>query len=146
MDTTPNIKYIEWFSAEDMHLTTKHWSSELNFIEDEQYFFEELIVSYTKDLINLDEFSKNKKIVEKLGELIRDNQELIDLVKNHQNGLEILVDGIDQPEEEKRYKEIHKKLMIKINKHLVSHKELKTQLFSVIKGYLKNTASKKLHE
>ncbi len=33
-------KYVEWLSAEQMHLASKEWLSELLFIKDEHLFFE----------------------------------------------------------------------------------------------------------
>ena len=61
--TKTHEKYIEWFNAEEMHEASKKWTLELNFIRDEQRFFEDLIKSYTLDLLDSGKFSKTKEII-----------------------------------------------------------------------------------
>lgn len=132
-----NIKYIEWLSAEDMHADSLKWLSELEFIKDEQHFFNDLIASNMFELIDAKAFSKNKKIVEKLGELIAGTDTLIKAIKIHEGNLKIMVDGIDELAKESRYKDEHRTLAKKINQHSNLYKTIKTELFETMKAILK---------
>ena len=57
-------RYVEWLSAEDMHKGSKEWLSELEFVKDEHLFFEDLIKSFTLQLINPEKFAHNKEIID----------------------------------------------------------------------------------
>jgi hypothetical protein len=140
----PKPKYVEWLNAEEMHQASRAWVSELEFIKDEQHFFEDLIKSYTLQLIDSDNFSKSKTIVETLNKLQKKNKVLLKAVKNHENKLEIMVDGIDEPEKEKEYKNIHRELIIKINNYFKAYKVLKTNLFEIVKEAIKKQKQKLL--
>lgn len=140
----PKPKYVEWLSAEEMHQASRAWVSELEFIKDEQHFFEDLIKSYTLQLIDSDNFSKSKTIVETLNKLQKKNKVLLKAVKNHENKLEVMVDGIDEPEKEKEYKNIHRELIIKINNYFKAYKALKTNLFEIVKEAIKKQKQKLL--
>ena len=132
-----NIKYIEWLSAEDMHADSLKWLSELRFIKDEQYFFNDLIASNMFDLIDVKAFSKNKKLVEKLGDLIAGTDTLIKGIEIHESNLKIMVDGIDELDKESSYKDEHRALAKKIDQHSALYKTIKAELFEIIKTILK---------
>lgn len=57
-----NPKFVEWFSAEVMHENSNEWLSELGYINDELLFFNDLIKSYTLQLIGSKHFNESKKI------------------------------------------------------------------------------------
>ena len=110
-----NIRYVEWLSADDMYKASQEWLSELRFIKDEHLFFDDLIKSFTLQLIKPGQFSKSKKIIDVIDTSQKRNNLLIEAVKTHLNELQIMVDGIDQPKEEEAYKEEHRNLIIIIN-------------------------------
>lgn len=137
-------KYEAWLSTETMHNGSRKWLSELMFAKDEQLFFDDLVKSYTLQLIDSKHFAKSKKIVEQLGVLQKETNMLIDNVIDHEKGLEIMVDGINQLEDENAYKKEHGELIITVSNFLEKYKTLKTQLFLLVKGIIKEGKQKRL--
>ncbi|AUP81341.1 hypothetical protein [Flavivirga eckloniae] len=138
------IKYVEWLNADVMHEASRRWLSELRFIKDEQQFFENLIKSYTLQLIESPHFANSKKLIKILSTLKKKNKVLIETVKTHENELLILVDGIDQLKEEEAYKNKHRVLIIEMNKYFKDYKDLKKYLFETIERIMKNEKQKRL--
>jgi hypothetical protein len=141
---TVKPKYQAWLSSETMHKGSIKWLSELEFTKDEQLFFNDLVKSYTLQLIDSKYFSQSQKIIEELRKLEKQNKTLLEKIKKHEAGLLIMVDGVNQVEKENAYKEEHAKLIITVNKFLKRYKILKTQLFSLIKGIIKEGKQKRL--
>ncbi|MGK0412095.1 MAG: hypothetical protein ACJA1B_000284 [Polaribacter sp.] len=142
--TETSIKLIEWLSAEDMHSNSKEWLSELEFIKDEHLFFEDLIKSFTLQLIDEKHFSDNRKVIKAINSSSKENEILIKFVSKHENNLTILVDGIDQPKEEQTYRNEHRNLTVIIHKFLKDFKLLKLKLFNIIKNIRKKEKQKHL--
>ncbi|MFD2724687.1 hypothetical protein [Hyunsoonleella rubra] len=137
-------KYVAWLNAETMHEASKKWLSELEFAEDEQLFFNDLIKSYTLQLIDPKHYKKNEDVISRLSRLKKKTDELIKSIKKHERGLEIMVDGIDQIELEKAYKDEHGKLIVTIGSFLNRYRELKRELFTAFKSVLKAKKQKRL--
>jgi hypothetical protein len=133
---TENI-YFEWLSAEDMHKASKQWLTELRFVKDEHLFFQDLITSYTLQIINFENFSDTKEIVDALNRSQKLNNELIKDVLLHENELKIMVDGTDDLKKEKSYKKRHRQLLKNVSEYLYDYKKVKTQLFSILKDVMK---------
>ncbi len=131
------VKYIEWLSPEEMHKQSLAWLSELNFIKDEHLFFEDLIKTFTIELLELKDFSNDKEIVDAINRSEKRTIQFIDAVIAHEKGLKIMVDEIDQPTDEKAYKEEHKKLAVEVNQFLQEYRMLKSQVFNIIKDVKK---------
>ncbi|WP_347925540.1 hypothetical protein [Pontimicrobium sp. SW4] len=142
--TQTNTKYVEWLNAETMYKNSIEWLSDLEFMKDEQLFFDDLIKSYTLQLIDSKYFKKSKKIIDTLSKLQTKTDLFIKYVKNHKNDLKIMVDGINQPKEEADYKNEHRRLIVEINNFVKEYREVKTNLFSVIKIIMKEEKLKKL--
>lgn len=141
---TPKAKYKAWLSPETMHNNSRKWLSELKFIKDEQLFFGDLIKSYTLQLIDSKHFTESKGLIDQLGHLQKENDALINKIKNHERGLKIMVDGIDEIEKEAAYRDKHAKLIIAVNHYLEQYKTIKTQLFVLVKGIIKEGKQKRL--
>lgn len=139
-----NVKYIEWISADEMHEASKKWLSELKFIADEHLFFQDLIKTYTLQILNTEEFSDTLEITDALNRSQKRNNELIEAIKTHENDLEVMVDGIDQPNEEARYKKEHKGLVLIVGDFYKEYTTLKTQLFKIIKNVIKKGKQERL--
>jgi hypothetical protein len=139
-----NTNFIEWLSAEEMHNDSKEWLLELEFLNDEYLFFDDLVKWNTLQLIDFQSYSKSKEIIDVLSSTKSTNDKLIELVKKHENNLQVLVDGIEKPNEEKVFKEKHKTLIVLIKNHLTEHRELKQTLFNVLKKIKKTEKQKRI--
>ncbi len=140
----PNVKYIEWRSPEELHEASLNWLSELKFIKDEQHFLDELIENYTLQLISKKIFDRSKKVVNDLANKRKNIDPLLKRIINHCNTLTILVDGEDQPAEEKQYKEDHRLLLIEVSDYLNNYKDIKRKIFELIKTIMKQSKQKRL--
>ncbi|MEL0456025.1 hypothetical protein WJN01_07295 [Flavobacteriaceae bacterium SZ-1-7] len=138
------LKYQPWLSADIMHEDSLKWLSELNFIKDEQLFFDDLVKSYTLQLIDSKHFAESKKIVSRLSSSQKATNALLEVVKKHEKGLKIMVDGIDQLNEEDGYKNEHVELITRVTKFLENYRTFKTQLFVLIKNIIKEGKQKRL--
>ena len=136
--------YVEWLSAGQMHEASKEWLSELRFIKDEHLFFEDLIKSYTLQLISPEKFSNNKEIIDALNRSQKKNNFFIEAVKIHENELKIMVDGINQLREEEAYKKEHRGLIIEISEFKKNYISLKMQLFDILKTIKKEEKQRRL--
>jgi hypothetical protein len=108
-------KYQEWLSPEIIHKATLNWLSELNFIKDENLFFDDLIKSYTLQLIEAKHFNEGKVITDELKEIKKETNRILEVVTMHEKALQILVDGIDQIKEEEAYRKEHLRLIIDVS-------------------------------
>ena len=138
------LKDIEWLSADKMHDTSKQWLSELEFIKDEQLFFDDLIKSYTLQLIDSKHFGESKEIVDKLSKFQKKTDSLIKIIKMHEGELKIMSEGMYQLEKKENYKTKHGELNINVIEFLKKYRVLKTQLFNLIKNIIKEQKQKRL--
>ncbi|WP_338733447.1 hypothetical protein [Mangrovimonas cancribranchiae] len=142
--TYTQAKYVEWLSPEEIHKNTNDWLSELQFVQEEQQFFKNLIKDYTLQLTASKYFDESKAIVTKLDAMCDETTNLIKLVQTHSNKLEIVVDKVDQLKEEENYKDEHRQLILKVHDFLKKNKALKSHLFNVVKRVIKEQNQKKL--
>lgn len=140
----PAYKFVEWSSPEELHEASIDWISELEFIKDEQKFLDSLIKNHTLKLISKELFQRSQKVVTELSNEEKQVNNLLKRVKLHVNKLEILVDGIDQKEEEDRYKEDHYVLKIKVLRYLDDFKKTKRSIFELISSIMKQVKRKQL--
>jgi hypothetical protein len=146
MNTPLKTKYVEWFNAEEMHKHTQDWLSELEFVKDEHLFFEDLVKTYTLQIIDTKKFSKYQDIIDAIKHSEKRNSSLIKAIKVHCNALKIMVDGVNQPKEEEIYKKEHENLIIQVSEFLKNYQSLKFQLFTEIKDILKKEKQQRLLE
>ena len=139
-----NAKHTEWLSAEDMHDASKRWLSELEFYKEEQLFFEDLIRSYTLQILDNNHFEESKRIIDKLTRIVKDTQILLNAVKSHESKLSIMVDAIDQIKEEIAYRKEHRNLVELIGEFQLRYQSIKTKLFSLIKTVMKEGKQKRI--
>ena len=137
-------KYVAWLSTETMHNTSRKWLSELEFAKDEQLFFDDLVKSYTLQLIDSKYFSTSKNIVSQINDIQIETNKLIEGIKKHERELKIMVDGINQIDLENDYKEKHGKLIITMSEFLEKYRTLKSKLFKLVKSVIKEGKQKRL--
>lgn len=144
--THTNAKHTEWLSADEMHFESKKWLSELEFCKEEQWFFEDLIRSYTLQIIDNNHFDESKRLIDKLTKIVDQTQTLLDAVKKHEKKLSIMVDGIDQIEEETAYKNEHRNLTELVDEFRKRYRVLKAKFFKFIKAVMKESKQNYLLE
>lgn len=140
----PNILYVESKSADELHVESLNWISELKFIKDEQLFLDDLLKSFTLQLIKGTRYNTTKSIIINLSKIKKQGNVLLKDIINHENGLLILVDGIDQIPEEKHYRHLHSKYMLKITEYFNSYKNLKKEIYSSISQIMREEKQRKL--
>lgn len=138
------LKYTEWFSAEEMHEAAKNWVSELNFVRDEQIFFEHLLQQLLQSELCCKASFTCKSLREELDTLKRDCNLLVSAALKQQSKLYILMDGIDQIEQEDFLRETHHEFIDVIGEFLMQHNQLKKDLFDMVKLELKTRPKEEL--
>lgn len=139
-----NPKYTAWKSAEDMHADVKLWLSELEFILTEQHFLDNLFGDYFIKLSSPEFFNRGKDLVERLEMSVKGVNLMIQTVKKHNNDLEVLLDGQNQPFEEREVKAEHTELEERVFSVLHAFKELKADFFITIGDILVQEKRKRL--
>lgn len=137
-------RYIEWLSAEEMHEASKKWMSELKFAKDEQFFLNNLVKSYTLQLIGSKVFHESQKIIEEIVNAEKEVVVLMKKIQSHENLLEIILNDVDELKMEKAYLETHWELTNKIEHYMINYRNLKAGLFKVISGLMKKDKQKRL--
>ncbi len=122
-------KLMKWLSADDLNDINKNWLSELQFIKDEQRFFNQLLVDYSAQMTVASNYSKSKGLLEKLAKSATKTLYLITAIEKHLKDLIILVDGKDQLEGENDFKRVQTKLDDDITEHVAQYRALKKELF-----------------
>ena len=105
---------------------------------------EDLLKSYTIQLLEKQDFSKNREIINHLTKLRKSGESLLKKLINHENELLILVDGIDQIKEEKHYRFLHSTYLLEVTNYFNDYKDIKKEIFSTIKQLMKCEKQKRL--
>ncbi len=139
-----NFGYLEWKSPEEMHTSCIQWLSEINFMEDEHIFFEDMLKEYTLPVLEAHLYEKARNLITELAVLDGKRADLKNRLLNHRNELQIMVDNLDQLEEEKEYKEEHRALNYEIEHFNKKYRNLKQEIFLTISIALKEQKQKRL--
>ena len=137
-----NYKYVEWKSAEEINFSSIQRISELNFMKAEHQFFEDMLKEYTLPIIESHLLSKVKDLIDRLTKYKQKTETLLYKIIEHRNGLQVMVDGINQLEEENRYKKEHGELLIDVNQLSREYNDLKKGIFETITQALKQQKQK----
>ena len=142
----PTVKYVEWRNPAQMHNKTLQWISELEFAKTEQHFLEELIEENTLNLISGNSFTKSKELVTHLSTTEKKVDLLLPKIQHHNNELEILVKEEEPKNEKDHVKETHYNLESAVVSFLTDFRELKSDIFDLIKHIIKMNKQKRLLE
>jgi hypothetical protein len=138
------LKYLKWQSIGDLHEDILKCISELRFIKDEQQFLEDLIKSYTLNLLKETSYENSKAVI---GELALLRKELPILLKKsirHSNNLETLLNEVDFSSEMEIYKKEHEIIVLEVTAYASRFKKSKRKIFGLIKQILKAGKEKRL--
>lgn len=138
------FKYLEWHSPEEIHETTIKWQSELEFMEGEWHFLKELLSNNTLLLLSEANFKETQKLVSELVSHKKRIPEIKQLLEEHRNALEVLVDGVNELQKEKAFKDRHVLLEFKINDFNEDYRKIKTSIFDIMKTSIKKGKQKSI--
>ncbi len=139
-----NVKYVEWRSTEEMHAKTVRWISELEFVKTEQHFLEELIEENTLNILSVNTFSQSKELITHLSKTEMKVNALFLQVQRHNNKLDMLVKTEEAKQVKDNVKEMHYELEAAVTSFLSDFKELKTDVFNLIKSIIKINKQRRL--
>ena len=141
---THNYRYIEWKTPDEMHFSSLQWKSELNFIKDEQRFFEDMLKEYTMPIIESQLFSRIKELIQQL-DLSRKELKIMDeRVNDHIVRLRRLLEDVDEPKEGRTYRQEHKNILNDVIHYSHQYKRLKREIFKCVSSALKQQKQKRL--
>lgn len=139
-----HFRYIEWKTPDEMHFTSLQWKSKLDFINDENRFFEDMLKEYMMPIVKSPLFSKIQDLVGQLSQSKEVLKGLNETVNEHSRRLSRLIDNVDQPKEARLYRQEHKRIMKELNQFLKKYKRLKREVFENVSLALKQQKQKRL--
>lgn len=138
------LKYLEEKTPDEMNQTCTEWISYVDFISDENKFFEDLLKEYTLPVLEAHLFEKAKKLVVRLSLVEQQEKELRNQIMSHKKDLKYILDGVDQAGQQKDYIEDHKRLNLEISNFTEKYRVLKKEIFSMISMALKKQKQNRL--
>ncbi len=141
---THNYRYIEWKTPDEMHFSSLQWKSELNFIKDEQRFFEDMLKEYTMPIIESHLFSRVKELIEQLDLSNKDLKLLENRISKHVNRLRRLLDGSNESREGRVYRKEHKEILNDVIHYSRQYKRLKREIFDAVSKAIRQQKQKRL--
>ncbi len=132
MKTKATFQLKTWRSADEMHADALRWLSELHFIQDELTFLEHLLEKHFATLTSKRLYHKSTRLVKQITETKNIALDTSMRIKMHNNQLELLLDGINQPREEAQVKENHRWYMQCLNAFFDDFRDLKRTIFTLV--------------
>lgn len=137
----------DWYdrekSTEELHLDTKTWISEINFINDEIRFLEHLLSSKYIDCLSSGLSKKIETSVKKISEEKTIGKVLLEHIQKQRGVLSELIKN-NSVSDNTNFFESHKKLGLEIDIYIKKYKRLKKQIFEIIEKVIQKKEQKKL--
>ena len=140
---TADYNYIATRDPEELHEDTITCLSDLKFIVDENEFLSDLIKEHTLELLSGKMYEESKNIVAELLKEKEKLQLLIHEIEEHRNHLHI-INSTESEKSNVEYKRMHYNLMIKVASFKAGFKNLKREVFSLIKKSMNASRQKRL--
>ena len=137
-------RYHRWIAPDDLHEQCITWLSDLKFMKEEQLFFDHLVQKYNVNLIKPKNYLEGKDILNRLDTVREKLPTLFTKLINHSNNLSVLVDGKDEPEKERFFKDEHKQMVTMLSEYKSEYNTLKQQIFKLIIEIKKSDKPKRL--
>lgn len=144
MKATTHFKFIEWRNTEGLHEDAVQSISELNFLKDELHFLRDLVSEHAMELIYGESYEEATKIGADLHTYSNRLRLILKELKVHSKNLKVLLDDVDEPDELKKYKERHYKLMLEVMDLQADVKKTKHNIFSTLGQVMKKRKQRKL--
>ena len=139
-----NYRYIEWKTPDEMHFSSLQWKSELNFINDEHRFFEDMLKEYTMPIIESQLFSRVKELIEQLSLSRKELRILDSRINDHISKLRRLLEDEDEHKEGRAYRQEHKNILNDFVHYSRQYKRLKREIFEAVSKAMKQQKQKRL--
>ena len=136
----------DWFgrskSIEELHHDSRNWLSEIEFINYEMKFLNQLLSSYYIDLLESGYEKRINELANKIAIEKKSGNALSKLILEHEKILSDLIQT-NSVTSNKNYLETHKKFEIEIIILLGRYKELKMEIFKRIEKIMRKKEQKK---
>ena len=139
-------KFVQWCSPQELHKACLEWISNLEFIKVEQFFLNDVIKNHTLDLLTDELFQKTVQLSNQLQLEEKELTKLLGKLQVHRNGLMLMLDGVDQIEQEKKYREDHFQLKMEIGSYEFDYRCTKKEIFDMVTLLIRQHKPKELKE
>jgi hypothetical protein len=117
------------------------WINELEFIKDEQIFLEHLLGSHFLELSTPELYEPTKKLIKNLKNIENKGNELKVTIKIHKKHIASLIESTGDTQKSESKKE-HKIIKGEFENYILNFKEVKKEIFDVIKEIMKTNKQK----
>ena len=122
--------------VELMHMESKQWLSNLNFVKDEIAFIVRLLDSYVFEPDTPNLFERLQEYKEQLKKIIATNMRIIEQIGIHDNDLGGMLECKDK-ECDQAYYHKHEQLKVEVLELRIDFQDFKSDIFSYAGGILK---------
>lgn len=129
--------------VEELHNDSKQWLSEIDFINDELRFLNDLLGCYFLDIIDAGLSDTVKTIIKKIEQKEKETISFKLLIIYHEKTLSNLI-KTNSVSANTNYLKIHQELELKVRDYFRKSKLLKKQIFSIVESQMERRAQKKL--
>ena len=124
-----------------LHDESLLWLNELEFMQDEQIFLENLLSSHFLDLSTPKLYDPTRRLIKKIKEVEKMSNELIDTIHIHNKHMATFIESL-QTSGEKVLEKEHDQIEIDFNTITLKFKYIKKKVFSMIKEIMKDHKQK----
>ncbi|MBK5209926.1 MAG: hypothetical protein JJE44_10580 [Flavobacteriaceae bacterium] len=126
-----------------LHEKTQQWISEIEFINIEQNFLNELLAEHIIGLCTTDNYAKAKLLLNGIAHETKLGNKLIDSIKEHKINLALLIENI-YLKKEAAFRNNHKLLKMEVENYIENLRYVKEQVFELVLFIMKKEKEKKL--
>jgi aspartokinase len=130
-------------SIEKLLESTKTWTSEIDFIFDEQIFLKELLSEHIMGLCVTHNFQLAKLLLKGIEHENKLGKELLNSIREHTVNLTLLVENI-YLNKEVNFREYHEELRMEVKNYVENFKYLKKQVFKLVLFIMKKDKQQRL--
>jgi len=139
-----NYNFVQWSNPEELHGDCQQWISILQFIKDEQVFLNDLVKNYTLQLLSEELYERATHFISLLRKEETEVVKLLEKVQNHCNGVYVLLDGVDEIRQEKKYKEAHYYRKMEVAVYEQEYRKTKKEIFNMVKTIMRKESHKRI--
>lgn len=133
-----------WERPDLMHKNSVMWNSRLSFILKELDFLNTMLNENVYPIVESQLARKSEYLKEQLQVLKLEVKALLDKIKPHINGLDVLYEKDQKVDDDFKYKHEHRKIMIKMHEFDSHYQNLKKDIFKTVTEALKHNKQKKI--